>query len=320
MATVGIDSSTIPTRLQHSRLGRWLGRRAGGPDATAPEPVATPEPAGPPPTVPLRWHTIPAAESSSHAGMISRILRREEDGMTVTGVFTPEEAARACERLDQETEGRTASPIGWVLGMPLGEVGPESQDRNAYFDDSDRARAIYREALGVDPEARIAEALDPMAGDLRCGLATEGDREYNPGHMRWFLPGNGGLRAHAGNEFGEVLKRGAMSHLAETTRIVDHLSYFVVLQKPEIGGSLSVYDLLWDPESSDDSWENGEREDAYFDGLPRLKVDPEPGDLVVFGGGFRWHRIEPVLGPIPRMTYGGFCAPSVDGTALQFWI
>ena len=252
--------------------------------------------------------------------MVAKLLAGTEDGMTVTGVFSPQEAAEAVARLDASPAERTGSPIGWVLGMPIGEVGPDSRDRTNFFDNTEMARAEYLTAFGVDPLERIATAIDPMAGHLHCAVPTEDGREYNAGHVRWFLPGYGGLRAHAGNEFGTALKDGAMNHLFETTQIMNHLSYFLVLQKPEIGGSLSVYDILWSPDDERQDWSNGERNDAYFDVQPRMTIDPEPGDLVMFGGGFRWHRIEPVHGSIPRMTYGGFCAPSVDDTQLHFWI
>ena len=129
-----------------------------------------------------------------------------------------------------------------------------------------------------------------------------------------------GLRAHAGNEFLDIIEHGGMSHLVTTTRVRDHLSYFVVLQRPEAGGTLSVYQQTIESLQMDTGWGTGFRDDASFDDLPALCIDPPPGSMVLFGGGWRWHRIEPVLGTRPRITYGGFCGPSVDGTELHFWI
>jgi hypothetical protein len=270
--------------------------------------------------VALRWEQIAAADLGSHPDLLDELIHRRRDGVTITGIFEPDEIQQAIARLDDTRDVRTASTIGTVLGMPIGEVGAESQDRTAFLDDTDRARALYREAFGVDPHARLAERLAPASGGRPLVPPSEGGREYNPGQMRWFEPGCGGLRAHAGNEFRAILEHGAMSHLVTTTQVTHHLSYFVVLQRPEEGGSLSVYDLLWESYSGDpDAWSSGARADDWFDDQPRLKVDPDPGSLVLFGGGWRWHRVEPVHGDRPRITYGGFAAPSVDETEIHFW-
>jgi hypothetical protein len=61
------------------------------------------------------------------------------------------------------------------------------------------------------------------------------------------------------------------------------------------------------------------RDDSRFDNMPALHLDPAPGDLIIFGGGWRWHRVEPLTGTRARVTYGGFCAPSIDGDRLDFW-
>ena len=53
--------------------------------------------------------------------------------------------------------------------------------------------------------------------------------------------------------------------------------------------------------------------------VPGLVVDPNPGDLVVFGGGRRFHRVEPIGGETPRITYGGFAASSKDGDEVNCW-
>ena len=111
-----------------------------------------------------------------------------------------------------------------------------------------------------------------------------------------------------------------MRHLLTVTDVKDHLSYFVVLRKPRVGGALTVYDLVWEQDQGvGDVWENGAREDSRFDDVPGTQFTPDPGDLILFGGGWRWHRVDP-LGPEDRrVTYGGFAAPSIDGRSLHFW-
>ena len=81
-----------------------------------------------------------------------------------------------------------------------------------------------------------------------------------------------------------------------------------------------VYDLLYEDHPEHDAlWEFGDRDDSFFDDYPGTAIDAAPGSMVLFGGGPRWHRINPVFGARPRVTYGGFAAPSLDGERLDFW-
>jgi hypothetical protein len=176
------------------------------------------------------------------------------------------------------------------------------------------------DAFGFDPHRRLVDVIGPMAGDRTIVPVQEAGRFYNPGNVRWYDPGKGGLRAHAGNEFIPLIEDGAMSHLLTTTKVFDHMSYFVVLQRPEQGGTLSVYDLLWrDHNDHATPWDSATRDDSFFDTETCMKIDAGPGDLVLFGGGWRWHRIDPVQGNIPRITYGGFMCESVGGTELHMY-
>jgi hypothetical protein len=300
-------------------LARTLRRRATThSEPLEPEPVKRSRVASGRPAD-LDWQHIDAAATADHPTLIDDLLARRHDGITISGVFTQAEVTRAVADLAGTGPVRRQAELGSVLGMPIGQIGPDSQDRTLFLDDTDQARALYRAAFGFDPHTRVADVLAPMAGGLPLVPPVEHGREYNPGQVRWFEPGCGGLRAHCGNEFRDILKSGAMSHLVSTTRVEDHLSYFVVLQTPEVGGSLSVFDLRLDDFAHEESWGTGRRDDSFIDDVPALTVDPEPGSLVLFGGGWRWHRIEPVEGTRPRVTYGGFCAPSVAGDAIHFW-
>jgi hypothetical protein len=325
----GFSSNALPIKPPR-RIGRSAGSAAapGGYQRAARAPVGEIVPAGPvgydcpvstTETFRLNWETIDAADLGRYPTLVDDLLVRKRDGVTISGVFSEAELARALPRLDELAPAGNDALIGRVLGACIGETGDNSVDRTRYFDDTDRCRPLYRDAFGVDPHERIASTLAPAAGGLSMVPAQEGDRSYNAGQVRWFNPGNGGLRAHVGNEFGELFRNGAMSHLVETARVPDHLSYFVVLDKPEVGGSLSVFDLLWSADDEVPSWEYGLREDSWIDRYPSIAVDAEPGEMVLFGGGWRWHRIEPVQGSKPRITYGGFCAPTKVGRELVFW-
>ena len=265
----------------------------------------------------LRWDTIAASDTGAHPGRVAELTAARQDGITITGVFSQEEIDRALERLDGVE--RLERPFGTLLGMPLGMLGSDEQDRTPYYEDTVRARALYLDAFGFDPHDRVASILQPMAGTLRLEPPTEDGHGYNPGQIRWWEPNQGGLPAHVGNEFRRQLADGPMSHLVQVTHVTNHLSYFVILQRADTGGELSVYDLTWDDNSGPDNFTNAQRDDSWIDRTVCTKLDLQPGDMVLFGGGWRWHKVDPIFGSKPRISYGGFAAPSVDGEALHFW-
>lgn len=273
-----------------------------------------------PTDLPITWFDFPAAEAPARPRIVRDIMEQRIDGMTVRGVFTTAEVDRAVAALPEHRAHETPVVFGTVLARPLMQSGM-STDRTQHLDDAERFHAEFVEMFGFDPHERLAEIFATMSGGMALTSPSEDGRRYNPGQIRIMEPNGGGLAAHAGNEFLISNKEGSANHLWDTTDALDHMSYFVVLQRPDEGGALSVYDKLWvDPRDEGGEVHIPLTHDATdFDQLAHLTVDPDPGDLVVFQGGRRWHRVEPVFGSRPRLTYGGFVAPSRDHRELHCW-
>lgn len=267
----------------------------------------------------IPWLDIDASEVGRYPDLIPDILGRKAAGVTVRRVFTEAEVERAVERLPENREGETPVVFGTVLGRPLMQSGM-SRDRTQHLDDAERFRPVFLDLFGMDPHARLAEVFGALSGGMALTAPTEDGRSYNPGQIRIMDPGGGGLAAHAGNEFLMSNKDGSASHLWETTDAIDHMSYFVMMQPAEQGGELSVYERLWEDTRDEHGNVTPLTHDASaFDDAPHLTIAPGPGDLILFWAGRRWHRVEQVLGPVPRITYGGFTAPSRDHTELHCW-
>ena len=269
--------------------------------------------------LPIVWYDL-TADAARRSRLVLDIMRERVDGMTVRGVFRTDEVERAVRALPEHRAHETDVVFGTVLARPLMQSGM-SRDRTAHLDDADRFHEEFVAMFGFDPHARLAELFGPMSGGRPLTAPVELGRRYSPGQIRIMEPDGGGLAAHAGNEFLISNREGSADHLWQTTDALDHMSYFVVLQRPDEGGELSVYDRLWvDPRSADE--DHGiplTHDPSEFDHLPHLTIDPDPGDLVVFRGGRRWHRVEPIHGSRPRLTYGGFAAPSRDGREIHCW-
>lgn len=270
----------------------------------------------------LVWIDLSAPEVDQHQTALADIAARRLDGLTVSDVFAPTECANAVKRMERFRDQMYPAIFGTMLGVSLADLAQISEDlsdRTAYLDRAQETSSLYLEAFGFDPYERLAGIVGPLGGGLTVTSPSEGGRRYPPANVRWMEPGGGGLPAHVGNEF-QVQSDASSEHLRRVTRIRDHYSWFVVLQTPEEGGDLSVFDLVYEAHTPvDGQWGGKGRNDADFDHVPALRIAPSAGTLVMFGGGWRWHRVDKVLGDRPRVTYGGFAGPSTDGRELHFW-
>jgi len=271
----------------------------------------------------LNWFEVDADQTGMHPRGLADIRRRAIDGFTIPNVFDEATCERAVQILsDHRDRDPEPADFGSMLGMPLpvlARVAPGVDDRTLYLDSAARAGAYLNEAFGQNPFDRISHVLQPMANGLELCTIDEGGRAYAAGNVRWMEPGKGGLPAHVGNEF-LMHTDSSMNHLRRVTTTVDHFSWFVVLQEPQSGGALSVFDDQYETEIAGiDPWTSGGRNDAPFDSRPCLKVPPSAGCMAIFGGGWRWHRVDKVFGSRPRVTYGGFASMSTDGSAYNFW-
>jgi hypothetical protein len=270
----------------------------------------------------LRWLELDADEALGHPTVVADLLARSLDGVTVRGVLTPEQSAAAVADLERDPTGRCWAMFGSMLGRPLPEHrgpidGPDG--RMAYLDGAAAARGRYREAFGFDPFERVAATVERLSGGIPLQVPAEDGRSYNPGNIRWYEPGSCGLPAHVGNEFA-MHDDPSMAHLRTVTSTRDFLSWLVVLQPPDVGGALRVYPLEHEAhEPADPVWDDRGRDDTDFDDRPSLAVAPGAGDLVVFVGGWRWHRVDRIGPGRARITYGGFIGVRHDGSALNSW-
>lgn len=270
----------------------------------------------------LEWIDITVDECEHHPTALDDIVNRRLDGMTVAGIFTPEECARAVTYLERFHEDRGPGIFGSMLGVPLADLSrltDDPHDRTPYMDDAELTAGRFRDAFGFDPFLRLRESLIPMAGDKVVTVPYEGGRPYPAANVRWMEPGRGGLPAHVGNEF-ELQTEAAAEHLRSISAIRDHYSWFIILQPPEEGGALSVFErTVDDHEPGEQQWGGTGRNDRDFDAIEARKVAPGPGTLVIFGGGWRWHRVDAIEGSRTRVTYGGFASPSTDGREFHLW-
>ncbi len=252
------------------------------------------------------------------------------DALIVKNVFTKEAMATIVSRLtdndanlqisaQEEREpspkhhliyGRSITPNAWENGPPIDD----------YLEAAARFRSDCRRLFeGVpDFEARVTEIFTQLAGgrDVSVPLHHDG-RHYTPATVR-YIPTDRQIPIHVGNYF---LHLNCYDHLRTVIDLTDQLSYFVVLQTPDKGGELVVYDLLHDdPRMPEVTNERGfvdvNRVERLFNREP---LAPQAGDLLIFNGGKFYHRVEFTGGQHPRWTIGGFLAFAKEGPHVYFW-
>jgi len=201
-----------------------------------------------------------------------------------------------------------------------------ANDLYHYFVRSKSFRNTFRANYEIDIEQKFTTLLTALNNSQPARiLSIDEQASYIPFTFRMIVPEKNHINLHADNlfpqfapEFYEPLKKVADVH--------NQISFFTVLQKPEAGGELSIYNVAYDVakdfniEQQSIELENGTC--LHADNpqeLFRQKLDLDEGDLVLFSGGQLYHRIEEVYGNKMRITLGGFLGYSKINNDIYYW-
>jgi len=255
-------------------------------------------------------------------GLIESLQRKELDGFVARGVFSPAEVKDVIETsklIHEEEFLRTSN--GKLYPNPHATITDKKGKLDEYLRKADDFGRLPFSGL----RNRMGEFFETYGGALRArppklvGRGSEGSYAT----LRFFMPDMGGLFVHCGHYFQE--NNPVYFEVMEEMELDNQLSFFLMLQYPERGGELTIYDMLWPEVAGKDSFEDtdhvldcrGDR--IYLEDIRRFTVRPESGDVLVFRGGPIWHRVENIGGASPRITFGGFINFSKDGKEFFYW-
>ena len=141
--------------------------------------------------------------------------------------------------------------------------------------------------------------------------------------IRELFPGTGEMTVHCEKALFSFANT-FYNNITPTMDIDYQWSFFVVLEAPESGGALTVFDF-----------DNNEvvqkiddekflmRDGSIFTIDPHseraVQVMPKKGSLVIFNGGNYWHRIERIAGNNSRITLGGFVCHDNNSNKGYIW-
>ena len=180
-------------------------------------------------------------------------------------------------------------------------------------------RAELNDIFESNFEARIETVFSNLSGGRTVELARENpDRTYVLATIRILHPHKNGLAAHTGNALTESYD--AHEHLQSIVKLTNSLSYFIIIDKPERGGKLVLYDLLWEQTTADQKKLFATaRVDKFLSNYRQRSFAPEIGDMILFNGGRIWPGVSNIQGNKIRITIGGFMGISKDDLQVFYW-
>ena len=236
---------------------------------------------------------------------------KDEPAYTHVGFTYPTVFAEFSNRISQETEEKKAAAI------------------NAYFEKTSVFNDNFKNEFGIDVKSRFEDLFRAISGNREIAVATGMDNKgnYPFSTFRFLTPEVGLMSVHCGNYFGKTFEN-FYKDLTKKVSVENQMSFFIMLQEPEAGGELTLFNFRWKPgQTKSDPREDNEiiqpdGEKMYVENNENIikeKIAPKKGDMILFQGGNIWHRVEMVKGTQPRITFGGFIGISLEKDKFFYW-
>lgn len=268
----------------------------------------------------FRTVTVAAEESKRSPDLLTRLRRREIDGVIVTGVYD----RAACEAVRRDLEHnrhgliRTDFPASFAAffyGINLNLAHPDLQD---YFDEAPRFAAGLTKLFPgeLDLQERLTGLMSALDGGTRYAPAP-GPR---PGTNHMFTT----IRAHLSGGYipphfdDEQAARPSYRLLMPLIR-PKLFSFVLAFTQAEAGGALEIFNLHPEQEGQRIAVGGRSAPKPNLDAVERVSFRLEPGDMIIVNSGHFLHRVTPVVGPTVRWTACSFMAESKAGDRVYCW-
>ncbi len=284
---------------------------------------------------------VTLADMKNHPDAINDMYTGKTDGFLIKNFLSTEDADKLLEQLMEvkKTSNELANvPEGFTYPTVFAEYSIRTSKLSAeeqageikkYFLKNEVFNNQFNNQFGVDTHKFITDFFSSLAGGRTVEVPSGNDDvgKYPFATFRYLMPEKGLMSVHCGNYFGQTFEK-FYSHLNTKVATKDQMSFFIMLQEPEEGGELSLFNFRWrDGQTKVSSVEDNEviqpdGSKVYVQTdtqIRKNKLRPKKGDMILFQGGNIWHRVERIKGTIPRITYGGFLSLSYDGKTIYFW-
>ncbi|MCZ8285210.1 MAG: 2OG-Fe(II) oxygenase [Bacteroidia bacterium] len=253
---------------------------------------------------------ISEAEVDTIMSNFDKVLK-DDPAYTAVGFTYPAVFAEFSNRIKQEADDKKAEAI------------------DAYFKKTTSFNEHFHTDYGVDLKTRFENLFKAISGNRNVEVAEGmgGPGKYPFATVRLLTPDKGLMSVHCGNYFGKTFEN-FYKDLTKKVAVENQMSFFIMLQEPEAGGELSLFNFRWKTgqtkvnPSEDNETIQPDGSKMYVEedkNIIKDKIVPKKGDMILFQGGNIWHRVETVRGSIPRITFGGFIGISIDKQTFYYW-
>lgn len=267
--------------------------------------------------------------------VLNQLLSKQLDVLLLSKWIEPEEINCLMSEIDNglsllETS-KVVIPDGYFYPYPYSVVqGVEKQAEfmlKKYF----TSAIIVNNDFNAKPLGNVSNwyqsKLEKLFKAKLFNLKTEFGLEFAKTNLRILESSKNGIDIHCENAFMHQLTPAFSNWMKSKIDLENALSVFSVVQKPDKGGELFLYDLEWDSfkhKLNDSTYE--ERHNISGDffhsrGIvtpERKALDLNNGDTVIFRAAQIWHAINKIEGDKNRITLGCFIAVGYD-KKLYFW-
>ena len=253
----------------------------------------------------------------NYKGVLQGLSNRELDGLIVRNLVDKETTSGFVSALESNQYEMPLNKYYW--GTVYGRVlTSKLNDLDKYYESALEYNTKQPSIWGPEKVLNWQDFLGSILSMLYDKQANiphfSNGNSCHSSTIRFLSEGNG-LVTHSDNRF--PAEEPKFEDLKSISILEDVISYFVLLQKPSSGGELTVFNARWNNKQNHPEHEHECIESIELEQSRTLELDV--GDLLVFQGGDIYHRVEPIIGPIPRITIGGFITPSIDNTSVYFW-
>jgi hypothetical protein len=287
------------------------------------------------------FREVTLEEMKNFPDAIHDMFAGKRDGFLIKNFMTPEDADKLISKLNEvrvNNDQLANTAVGFTYPTVFAEYNrridalPEAEKEIAakeYYLQMEKFNQEFDSKYGVDAHTNITRFFESVGGGRTVeqpeGIQDTGRFPFVT--FRYLLPKEGFMSIHCANYFGTTFTE-AYAHLNAKVRAKNQMSYFIMLQEPEDGGELSLFNFRWKPGQTKRE-PNEDNEIIQPDGsivyvqtdpsIRKNKIRPHKGDMILFQGGNIWHRVEHVKGQTPRITFGGFLSLSHDDKKVYYW-
>lgn len=288
---------------------------------------------------PYNFQTIQLDELLQKGDALYDLYTNKSDGFLIKNFLSESEVDSLMSSFDKVLQDDPAyTHVGFTYPTVFAEFSNRIKDQteeerkqsiSSYFKKTMEFNDDFKSNYGIDVKGRFETLFRTISGNrvIEVAEGMDGQGKYPFSTFRYLTPEKGLMSVHCGNYFGKTFEA-FYSDLTKRVAVINQMSFFIMLQEPEAGGELTLFNFRWkDGQTKTDPREDNEiiqpdGSKMYVEDNPAIikdKIRPRKGDMILFQGGNIWHRVEMVKGSTPRITFGGFMGISKDDKKFYYW-